>query len=107
MEILKRKEFSPDYQNVVKAARNIEVSRVPLYEHSICNKVMEAVTGDSFGYLWGGDRRDKVEYIRRSCNFLKMMGYDTISFECPTGSAYPGSGALDQHIPGVINSRGL
>lgn len=38
-------EFQPDYQNLVKAARNIEVARIPLYEHKIDPKVMERVTG--------------------------------------------------------------
>ena len=29
------KTFEPDYQNIVKAARNVEVSRVLLYEHIV------------------------------------------------------------------------
>lgn len=105
MEIVLKKEFCPDYQNVVKAAKNIEVDRVPLYEHIICHEMMENITGERFGDLWAGDRRDKVEYLRRACKFWKMMGYDTISFECCIGSAYPGSGALGGHIPGVIQTR--
>lgn len=41
-------QFQPDYNNVIKAARNIEVERFPLYEHKIDPKVMERVTGKQF-----------------------------------------------------------
>ena len=45
-------DFQPDYQNIVKAARNIQVERIPLYEHKIDPKVMEAVTGKSFAQCY-------------------------------------------------------
>jgi uroporphyrinogen decarboxylase len=34
-------EFFPDYANIVKAAGNIQLERIPLYEHSISVKAME------------------------------------------------------------------
>ena len=105
MHMILRKEFTPDYTNIVKAARNIEVSRVPLYEHIICTEIMEKITNDPFGPLAGGDRKDRLEYFRRYCNFWKQMGYDTVSYECCMGDAFPGGGALGSHIDGVIQDR--
>ena len=105
MEILLKKDFHPDYQNVVKAAKNMDVSRTPLYEHIICVEIMETIMNDKFADLWFGDRSDKVEYLRRVCKFWKTMGYDTISYECCHAGTYPGSGALGGHIKGVIQTR--
>lgn len=98
-------EFQPDYQNVVKAARNIEVERFPLYEHIISSTVMERITGRQFADLWNGDDRDLDEFFRNYCNFFRDMGYDTVSFEGCVGSIMPGSGALSGHIKGVIQER--
>lgn len=105
MNIILKKEFTPDYTNIVKAANNIEVSRIPLYEHIISPGKMEEITGDRFGGLWAGDRADKVEYFRRYCNFWKTMGYDTVSYECCITAAFPGGGALGGHKPGVIQNH--
>ena len=41
MEILLKKAYHPDYQNVVKTAKNIDISRTPLYEHIICIEILE------------------------------------------------------------------
>ncbi|HEY5586874.1 MAG TPA: hypothetical protein VIK78_20585 [Ruminiclostridium sp.] len=35
------REFLPDYTNIVKAAKNIQPNRMPLYEHSISINTME------------------------------------------------------------------
>ena len=105
MNIILKKDFTPDYTNVVQAAKNIEVSRIPLYEHIICHEIMEKITNDPFGSLSGGDRKDRLEFFRRYCNFWKLMGYDTVSYECCLGDAFPGGGALGGHISGVIQDR--
>lgn len=97
--------FQPDYRNLVKAARNIEVSRIPLYEHIIAPEIMESVTGQSFAALYHGDDRDLEEFFRHYCDFFKTMGYDTVSFEECIGPVMPGSGALGGHIKGVIQTR--
>ena len=99
------KPFEPDYQNVVKAAKNIEVKRFPLYEHIICPEIMETITGVKFADLIDGDDRDLDEYFRNYCGFFRKMGYDTVSFECLVGSALPGAGALGGHIKGCIQER--
>ena len=98
-------EFTPDYTNLVKAARNIEVERFPLYEHKIDPVVMEAITGEKFAQLYNGDDRDLDEFFRHYCNFYRDMGYDTVSFEELIGPAMPGSGALGEHVKGAIQTR--
>lgn len=97
-------QFQPDYNNVIKAARNIEVERFPLYEHKIDPKVMERVTGKQFADLYNGDDRDLDEFFRNYCGFYRDMGYDTVSFEELIGPAMPGSGrpgrACERRYPG-------
>jgi uroporphyrinogen decarboxylase len=98
-------EFKPDYRNLENAARNIEAERFPLYEHLISHNVMEEITGARFAHLWNGSDRDLDEYFRNYCNFFKLMGYDTVSFEMCIGGILPGGGALGGHIKGVIQER--
>lgn len=105
MKPFMKKQFEPDYTNIVKAARNVEVCRIPLYEHIVCTEIMEEITNDPFGALWDGDRADKVEFFRRYCNFWKTMGYDTVSYECCITAAFPDGGALGGHKPGAIRDR--
>ena len=50
--------FQPDYHNLVKAAQNIEVKRIPLYEHKIDPIVMEKITGQPFAALYNGSDSD-------------------------------------------------
>lgn len=97
--------FQPDYQNLVLAARNVEVRRIPLYEHKIDPAVMEQITGAAFASLYNGDDGDLDEFFRHYCGFYQAMGYDTVSFEELIGPAMPGSGALGNHVKGVIQTR--
>lgn len=99
------KQFQPDYTNIVKSARNIEVERLPLYEHLIATEVMEEVLGKKFAYLGAGDDADLREYFRNYCEFFKTMGYDTVSMEMCVGGAMPGSGCLGGHKDPAINDR--
>ena len=89
------KQFTPDYTNILKAASNIEAPRLPVYEHLICEEVMEFVLNRKFMDLKNGDDKDLEEYFRNYCEFFKTMGYDTVSFECCIGSAMPGSHFLE------------
>ncbi|MEG0269496.1 MAG: uroporphyrinogen decarboxylase family protein [Clostridia bacterium] len=97
--------FVPNYQNMVSAARNQEVARFPLYEHKISPAVMETITGKSFEALYHGNDQDMDEFFSHYCNFYRQMGYDTVSFEELIGPAMPGSGALGEHVKGVIGCR--
>jgi uroporphyrinogen decarboxylase len=99
------KEFKPDYKHIVNAANNIEASRLPLYEHLISDEVMEAVLGRKFRDLINGNISDVDEYFKNYCEFFKVMGYDTVSFEACVGQAMPGSGSLGGHKPGEIRDR--
>ncbi len=98
-------KFQPDYRNVEMAARNIQPHRLPLYEHIICDQIMEQVLGKSFSGLKTGNYSDKVEYFRNYCEFFRRMGYDTVSFEQCVGPAMPGSGSLGGHVDPVIKTR--
>lgn len=102
---MKFNAFAPDYTNIVKSAKNIEVARLPLYEHLICIEHMETILNKKFADLINGSHADKVEFYRNYCEFFKRMGYDTVSIEFCTGSAYPGSGALGGHIDPAIKDR--
>jgi uroporphyrinogen decarboxylase len=105
MEYKKYTTFEPDYNNLVSAAKNISAKRLPLYEHIISEKVMEDILGRPFASLFNGDDKDVAEFFRNYCEFFRLMGYDTVSFECCIGPAMPGSGSLGGHKPGVIQSR--
>lgn len=94
--------FEPDYERLVLAARNVETPWIPLYEHVVHPSMMEAVLGYSFADLYHGDDRDLDRFFQRYCGFFRQMGYDTVSFEECIGPAMPGSGALGQHVKGVI-----
>ena len=99
------KNFQPNYQNIVNAAKNIQADRLPLYEHNISDTHMERVLGNEFRGLYNGNEQDINEYFRNYCQFFLTMGYDTVSYECCIGPVMPGSGALGNHMPGVIKTR--
>ena len=95
-------EFTPDYRNIELAARNIEAARLPLYEHIICTELMETLLGRKFAALAGGNYGDKVEFFRNYCEFFRMAGYDSPSFECCITGAFVDGGALGGHKEGAI-----
>lgn len=99
------REFTPDFNNIVMAARNIAPERIPLYEHIISEKVMEQIMNKKFLELYYGSRDEKREFFRNYNSFYKHMGYDTVTFERCIGPVMPGSGALANHMPGVIKCR--
>ena len=102
---MKFQDFTPDYTNIEKSARNIEVARLPLYEHIIGVEHMETVLDKKFAELINGSHADKVEFFKNYCAFFRQMGYDTVSMEFCTGEIYPGSGALGRHVDPVIKTR--
>lgn len=99
------KEFTPDYTNIVKAAKNLTPDRMPLYEHGISEKIMEQIFNKEFADLYAGNIEEKREFFRNYNGFFKAMGYDTVSFERSIAAIMPGSGALGQHMPGIIKTR--
>lgn len=98
--------FEPDYQNIVKCARNIEVERLPLYEHIVSFETVSEATGIDLISLYNGDGRDLREFFRVYCNFFKDHGYDVVPFEECIGGAMPGAGALgDSRVQPVIEEE--
>lgn len=98
------KQFTPDYTNILKAARNIEAPRLPLYEHSIYHGFMEEILNRKFTDLLDGNDADLDEFYRNVAEFYKVMGYDTVTMEACIGGAMPGSGSLGGHKPPEINT---
>ncbi len=98
--------FTPDYRHVENAARNIEASRLPLYEHNISVEIMEKILDKKFASLAWGDFEDRKEFFRNYCAFHIKMGYDAITYEQCIGPAMPGSGLLAGHgLPPAITDR--
>ena len=70
-------QFEPNYENLVKAARNIEVKRIPLYEHYVSPKVMETLRGTTFEDCYHGDDRDLDNYFH---HYLKIPNSSLLFF---------------------------
>ena len=108
MEIIRYRDFEPDYRNLVKAASNQWVDRVPLYEHIIGEKVIFETTGTRpYSLMFSKDPSESREGFRQYWNFWKTMGYDTASMEfCICDILYSmGGGALGAHKEGCIKDR--
>jgi len=105
MEIIKNRDFAPDYQHLLNAARNVEAERLPIYDHLISVEVMEDVLGRKFAELHNGNRADKKEFFRSFCEFYKHLEYDAVIFEGCMAHIMPGAGALGGNKPGVIKTR--
>jgi len=98
------REFTPDYQNIVDAANNIEAKRLPLYEHIISFEIIEEITGKSIIPLFEGGDLD--EFFKIYCGFFRDTGYDTVSFERCIVEILPGGGALANcRLDPVIKTR--
>lgn len=91
--------FEPNYKNIADSARNIEVRRLPLYEHNVSFEKIGDIKGVDMMALYNGDERDIHEFFRVYCNFFKEYGYDVVTFEECIGMIMPGSGALGN--PGI------
>lgn len=106
MQIIKKWEFEPDYNNIIKVANNQWVDRIPLYEHVVGgNVILEATGARPYDLIGSDDDSESIEGFRQYWNFFKTMGYDTASFEFCSGGAFFGSGALGGHKDGVIKDR--
>jgi len=107
MNIYIKKEFEPDCDNLVLAAKNQKPKRTPLYEHVVSNRIMEEVSGVKIsGSNTGGGRADMTEYYKSYNKAFKVLGYDTVSFEICAAGFMPGSGSLGGHKEGIIKDRG-
>lgn len=106
MELIQYKDFEPDYRNMVSAARNHWVDRIPLYEHTIGQKVMYEITGTKpLDLIYSDNPADQKEGFRQFWDFWKRMGYDTASIEFCVTQILIGGGALGNHAEGCIKDR--
>jgi uroporphyrinogen decarboxylase len=102
-----KKEFEPDYNNIVSAAKNLQPKRTPIYEHVVSTNIFEQVTGIKIYTGQTGDNKlDTIENYRNFNNAFKTLGYDTVCFEICAAGYMPGSGSLGGHKDGVIKNRG-
>ena len=74
-------KFEPNAQNLIDAALNREVARLPLYEHGFNASVVEKIIGEPVVPLLAGTYADRVEAFRRICRCGAQLGYDCIPFE--------------------------
>ena len=99
-------DFTPDYNNVVMAARNQAAPRLPLYEHLVGGRMMADILGrDPYPLMESADASDREEGFALQWEFWRRLGYDTASFEGCVGGIMPGSGALGGHVDPVIKTR--
>ncbi|MGI6238779.1 MAG: uroporphyrinogen decarboxylase family protein [Christensenellales bacterium] len=98
--------FQPDYMNLVRAAKNEWVARVPLYDHIVdFSKIGEIAGENPASLIFSSDPRDKREGFRIYWDFFRRMGYDAAPFECCITSALVDGGALGAHVKGCIQTR--
>lgn len=97
--------FQPDYTRLVDAALNRSTNTFPLYDHCFSNDIIGKIINVDMNSLASSDNpADKKEFFIQYCNFHKQMGYDAVIYEQCAGWAMPGSGALGNHMPGVIKA---
>ena len=100
------KDFVPDYNNLIQAARNISPNRLPLYDHIIDEPFVSKYLGRNLSKLLLDGSEDAIrEYFMAYCEFCRDMGYDAVPFEYCIGPVMPGSGSLGGHKPGEIQNR--
>jgi len=103
---VKQYKFSPDYRNLLMAARNQAAPRLPLYEHAIGGRMFKEIIGrDPFPGMASRDDAEREASFRDFWSFWRAMGYDTASFERCITEMLPGGGALGRHEPGCIKER--
>jgi uroporphyrinogen decarboxylase len=100
------KDFVPDYNNLIQAARNAHPNRLPLYDHNIDEPFISKYLGRNLAKLLQDGTANSIhEYFNAYCGFCREMGYDAVPFEYCIGPVMPGSGSLGGHKPGEIQNR--
>lgn len=102
----KHYECTPDYRNIVLAARNHPAPRLPLYEHGFGGKIIRELTGlTPYDTWYSTDMKESLEGWRQFWEFWRLMGYDTVSMDFGVCGALVGGGALGGHQEGCIKDR--
>lgn len=98
-----KKDFEPDYNNIVLAAKNLQPKRTPIYEHVVSTRIFSEVTGITAHTGQSGDKRnDTIENYKNYNNMFKTLGYDAVCYEICAAGYMPGSGSLGGHKDGII-----
>jgi uroporphyrinogen decarboxylase len=100
-----KKDFEPDYNNIVLAAKNLQPKRTPLYEHVVSSRIFEEVTGIRYAAQTGDNKLDTTENYKNFNNMFKALGYDAVCYEICAAGFMPGSGSLGGHKDGEIKVR--
>ena len=105
MHLIKKYVFEPDFNNMVKAATNHWVDRIPLYEHIIDSKVMQEITGNRpHDLFFSKDMSESQEGFRQYWDFWGKW----VMIQHPWNLVYAelvGAGALYEHKEGCIKNR--
>ena len=103
---MKNYDFTPDYNNLVLAAKNRPAPRMPLYEHIVGSRMMQDIIGrDPYELMFDEDQAVRDRAFADFWSFWRRMGYDTASYECCITDILPGGGALGAHVEGCIKDR--
>jgi uroporphyrinogen decarboxylase len=102
------KKYTPDYSNIVDAARNKTPDRLPLYEHMVSPVVLTSLTGKDVSALLSGDENDKEEGFRTAAEYLAGLGYDVFPYEgCMVELIQGGNGLMGRTGPLVRSRRDI
>ena len=97
--------FTPDYSNIVDAAKNRMPKRLPLYEHGIDFGHMGKIIGANLVDLYQGELGEKKEFGRLHNEFYHLMGYDIVPIERGLCGIVQGGRGLVGTSPGLISDR--
>ena len=65
--------FIPDYHYMLDVLANRRPARLPIYEHMVNPKIIEAVLGVRFADLIQGGPADQDEFFGHYCRFFREM----------------------------------
>ena len=103
---MKQYAFTPDYNNVVLAAKNQPAPRIPLYEHLVGRRMLTEIIGvNPLERMHDADNAVREQGFSEYWSFWRKLGYDTASYEECISDIFPGGGALGGHVDPVIKNR--
>lgn len=101
---MNKKEFVPDYTNLIQVLSNRRSVRLSLYEHHIDAPFISKVLGEELS-AENLNANELTEYYRKVIGFWKDMTYDGFDFEAAICDILPGHGAIMGGMPGPIQTR--
>jgi len=99
-----KKDFQPDYRNILDVLNNKKPKRLPIYEHHIETPFISKSLGKEI-ILQGNSAKDYEEYYKTIIAFWKNMTYDAFDYEAAICDIFPDHGAILGGRPGPIQTR--